>query len=104
MVAILSVSGESLGRCDTVVRAMRELGLTGDVTKNMSIGPTGEVERGCRVVVANDTRASAELLWNKLQREHGLTCAHVTGFDLVYGCVFDAFAPSRCPSSAKCAP
>ena len=99
MPAHLSVSGPGLSRgCTEVVRAMRDLGVCGDVTPNISV-VDGNYERGCRVVVASQPHARhAQDLWETLRTRHALTCAHVRiGDDPTSGCVLDVFRPSACP-------
>lgn len=99
MVAVLSLSGPHLENCESVIVAMRELGIHGDVTANKSVDPNGNIEPGCRVLVANDIGQSAHRLWNEMKKkDSSLECAHIFGYDVTYGCIFDVFRPSLCPS------
>ena len=99
MVAILSISGESLDpRCESVVSAMKELNLCGDVTPNYSIY-NQIVEYGCRVMVVGKTEESdVKRLWHHLRNVNDLSCAHVEIKTHKSGCVFDVFSASKCPS------
>ena len=99
MVAILSVSGGSIDpHCKVVVTAMKELNLCGDVTPNCSIYRQ-LVEYGCRVmVVGKNEESDVKRLWNHLLHENSLSCAHVEIKSHTSGCIFDVFAPSKCPS------
>ena len=101
MVAVLSVSGD-LGNCESVIVAMRTVGIVGDVTRNTSVDSMGRIESGCRVLIANgDAKTKAQVLWENLHKANNLVCAQMTHFDLSYGCVFDVFGPSRCPDRAS---
>ena len=97
--AVLSVSGPSLKNCETVVSALRDVGVVGDVTHNKSVDALGRIEDGCRILIANDTvkMEKTRALWSMLQSKHSLTCAHVSQSVASSGCVMDVFAPSRCP-------
>ena len=100
MVATLSLSGRSLGNCDTVIRAMQSLGIYGDVTRNTTVEPDGSTEQGCRILIANkNATESVHSLWTKLKDLHAVQCAHVRICTEKDGCVYDVLAPSKCPSS-----
>lgn len=100
MVAVLSVSGQTLEKCESVLYAMRKLGIYGDITHNKSVDPEGNIENGCRILIANkDSDASVQTLWRELKELHTLQCAHVSIERHMQGCIFDVFAPSKCPSA-----
>ncbi len=99
MVAILSISAPNLDNCESVIVAMRKLGIYGDVTTNKSVDPNGNIEHGCRVLVANDIGQTSHRLWDEIKKNNpSLECAHILGYDVKYGCIFDVFRPSLCPS------
>ena len=102
MVATLSVSGPTLGDCAGVVRAMRALGIAGDMTRNESVLDGGQ-EPGCRVRVASQpSKEQARRLWVALRGQHALTCAHVLVGDApTSGCVLDVFRPSLCTGAEE---
>ena len=96
----LSLSGRDLGDCGVVVRAMQELGLSGDVTRNVSL-VDGMLEPGCRALVTGHLE-NTKSLWEDLRTKGlNLQCAHVVRHDLKSGCVYDVFAESRCPGSGE---
>lgn len=97
MVVVLSLSGKTLGDCSSVLEAMKKLKVVGDITQNKSIDPGGNVEPGCRVMIAGDMGANTKHLWEDVKRTHGLGCAHMFAYDVTYGCVWDTFAKSNCP-------
>ena len=99
MVAILSVSGGLLdAKCKTVIDAMKQLNLCGDVTPNYSVYDK-MVEHGCRVVVVGRNEDSdVRRLWYHLRNANKLSCAHVEIKTHTSGCVYDVFSHSRCPS------
>lgn len=99
MVAVLSISGGSLDpHCKAVVNVMKELNVCGDVTPNHSIY-NQMAEYGCRVaVVGKNEETDVKRLWYHLRNVHSLDCAHVEMKTHKSGCVFDVFAPSKCPS------
>ena len=100
MVAILSVSGHGLGNCNTVLSTMKKLGIFGDVTTNLSIDPDGNVEPGCRVLIANkNCEIVARRMWETLERDYHLGCAHLKCYESKEGCIYDVFAPTKCPSA-----
>ena len=96
--SVLSVSGPTL-KCAAVARMMAQLGLTGDVTDNLTVMPGGDMEHGCRIQLTKGTtkREGAKRLWEELQKKEGLTCAHVVIEEKTAGCVFDVWRPSACP-------
>mgnify|MGYP001185187298 CR=1 FL=1 len=97
--ATLSISGPQLKSCYGIVQAMKELGVCGDVTQNVSVDTEGGVEVGCRVLVlGRDAEKHARSLWTKLQTEYSLGCAHINVSEHRAGCTYDVFGPSRCPS------
>lgn len=102
MVAILSLSGPTLASCESVVEAMRAMGISGDVTSNVSV-VDGAPEPGCRVLVASrHAREQSRRLWTAMRAHHDLTCAHVSlEGDRTSGCVLDVFRPSLCPGDAE---
>ena len=96
----MSISSKTLGKCDAVVYAMRELGLYGDVTKNVSIDPEGNIEPGCRVLIANKNNEDAtKKLWDRIRNDCSLECAHVRFHVAKEGCIFDVMGPTRCPTA-----
>lgn len=103
MVATLSVSGPQLHvDCSNVMRAMKSLGIAGDVTPNRTL-VDGDEEPGCRVVIASrPSKEHAARLWERLRTECELTCAHLSVRDDVSeGCVLDVLRPSRCPGRVQ---
>ena len=99
MVATLSISGKRVDKdCSNVLAVMKRLGITGDVTPNISL-VDGDRENGCRILIASQPfKQKAEILWKEMQREADLTCAHVSvRNDTEEGCVLDVFRPSICP-------
>ena len=102
MVVWLSVSGKAVDpNCDVVVTAMQELGILGDITRNTTVSYEGQTENGCRVLIlGGDARSNAHSLWKKLHdKVPSLCCAHLNVEHRESGCVFDVFAPSRCPTA-----
>ena len=100
--AWLSISGTAVDSdCDVVVRAMQTLGIHGDVTRNTTVSYGGRTEQGCRVLVlGSDARGNARRLWTLISEElPSLGCAHLNVEHRESGCVFDVFAPSKCPTS-----
>ena len=99
--ATLSVSGPELKDCYGVVDILRQMGVCGDVTQNVTVDHLGGLETGCRVlVVGRDAERHAHDLWKMLQQKYSLGCAHVTISEHRAGCTFDVFGKSNCPSVA----
>lgn len=102
MVAFLSISGPGLRNCDSVILAMKDLGIYGDITSNISVDPDGNVEPGCRVLIANKNfKEASTKLWERLKTECNLQCAHVRYHVSKEGCIFDVNGTSRCPSAGS---
>ena len=99
MAVTLSLSGDDPGNCDTVVRLMKQLGIPGDVTRNVTI-LHGGLESGCRVRLFGDM-TSLRTLWDATSAECSLACAHVDWTEHRSGCVLDMLRPSKCPGPAK---
>lgn len=99
MVAILSVSGGMLdSQCQNVVMAMKVLNIVGDVTPNVSVY-NQFIENGCRILIAGKTaEEDTKKLWYHIRDVQQLSCAHAEFSKYESGCVFDVFAPSKCPS------
>jgi hypothetical protein len=97
MVAHLAISSPLVASdCSDVIRMMKKLGISGDVTPNVTI-LDGDLENGCKIVVASAPhREKARILWDALRTPLGLTCAHVRVESRVEGCVLDVFRPSAC--------
>ena len=101
MHGILSVSSPSFdGDCSNVIGFMRTLGISGDATSNRTLRPSGIIENGCRIIVQEDSKDAehSKALWKAMHQHFKLTCAHLKLEHIQQGCVFDVFAPSRCPS------
>ena len=98
MVSWLSISNKKIKSCDEVLQTMRALKIVGDVTQNASIDEKGEIEVGCRILVAGH-EDNVKHLWHNLSQMYDLKCAHVSIVgDNKNGCVLDVFRPSNCPS------
>ena len=70
------------------------MSIDGDVTANQTI-LDANVEKGCRILICKNK--DAERLWNRLQFDLGLTCAHISISEEVRsGCVMDVFRKSLC--------
>ena len=101
MVATVSLSGATLGdKCEAVITAMRTLGICGDVTANVSVDPGGNLEPGCRVLIASKPNdRHVRRLWEHLRERTLLNCAHVRVEECKSGCYYDVYGASRCPSA-----
>ena len=96
----MSISGRNLGKCNVVIHAMRELGVYGDVSRNVSVDPDGNIEPGCRILIANKNNEDATTkLWDRLRHDCSLQCAHVRFHVVKEGCIFDVMGPTRCPTA-----
>ena len=102
MVAILSVSGGDIGKdCQDIIRLMKECALVGDVTANTTVNKDGSTEHGCRILLAGkEPLKNATRLFNRLQTNLNVTCAHLHTHEFTDGCILDAIAPSHCPGPA----
>lgn len=98
----MSVSGKGIDeKCEMVISAMRELGICGDVTPNVSVDSSGYAEKGCRILIASKPHERyVRLLWENLRDAAGLKCAHVQMKENTSGCYFDVYGETRCPD--KC--
>ena len=95
------MSGGGLSHdCFEVIAAMQRAGLSGFVTRNVSV-VDGAVEAGCAAHVCGPgAEDGAKALWEVLRSECRLTCAHVTvKADTRQGCTYDVFRPSACPGA-----
>ena len=103
---IVSLSGSSLGDCQTVLEFMRASGIAGNVTRNKSINFSGEIESGCRMFALDSNVDKIRQLFDSLQSRHAeLECAHVRAIhDEVEGCIYNICHTHRhnqCPGYIK---
>ena len=98
MKGILSVSGDRVTEnCDEVIGIMYQLGINGDVTRNVTVLDS-KIEKGCRInVVSQPVKDNSRKLWENLQKRLGLRCAHIEIEHQEAGCTYDVFRESLCP-------
>lgn len=93
----LSVSGPRIDNCNEIVRIMQQLGISGDVTPNISVlGDTKtsyRIENGCRIIMGDGWNKK---FWETLQRNYDLGCAHIDVPGRFNGCVYDWTRQSDC--------
>lgn len=98
---VVSFSSPSLpSDCQSVVEAIRETGLVGDVTCNQTIDSRGRCERGCRAFVADSTLCDVQRFFRAVQRVHpDVECAHVRSVsNVTEGCIWNVTGcVSNCP-------
>lgn len=102
----VSLSGNSLGDCHNVLKFMQASGMSGDVTRNLSMTKSGKVEPGCRIFVVDSSITQVRKFFDGLRREHPeLECAHVRSVhDEMEGCIYnvcEAETNNKCPQFLK---
>jgi hypothetical protein len=98
---VVSLSGGSLPPdCSTVLDAMQGLGISGDVTPNLSLTQEGVREAGCRALLTDCGGVPVvQAFFGAVQRAHpDLLCAHVRSVhNVTEGCVWNVGGVSQCP-------
>ena len=101
MSTIFSLSSSHFSpNCNEVVKLLRAMGASGDVTVNRTVLSGGQEEVGCRVVLSDYSEDHARAFWARARALPGVQCAHAAlGQRARSGCVFDVLAPTRCPGA-----
>ena len=87
--ATLSVSSSRISHCYSIVQAMKDLKICGDVTENTSVTPDGELEVGCRILIPGpNSFQDSKNLWERL-KGNSFTCGFLDMKDNRSGCVYD---------------
>ena len=102
------ISHRSLGKdCQNVIDAMRQLGISSNVTPNKSIVWDKLLNRwyeenGCKVTLGGlKPEKIKDMVWLPLQKRFTLDCAFLSISGRYAGCIIDFCRPSICPGSKR---
>ena len=100
------ISHNSLGSdCQNITEAMRQLGVSSNVTTNKSIVWDNLLNRwneenGCKVTLGGlKPEKIKDLVWLPLQKRFNLDCAYLTISGRYSGCILDFCRSSECPGN-----
>lgn len=103
----ISVSSPIHLNCEKLAEFLSNSGIITSVSSNISTVPSTvefrnqrlsyiRKEYGCRLVQTVESKNEIQTIWEKLKKEYGFNCAHITVGNQFDGCILNYLAPSQC--------